>query len=257
MAQRTAANQSEPKPEPGRRVRGLMRAATTAALGTCTDDGTPYVSLVLSTVDHDASPLLLLSELAEHTRNLRANPAVSLLYDGTAGRDDRLAGPRATVQGQARIIEDPRCLDRLTARHPDAAVYRDFKDFHLFRVDIERAHLVAGFGRIDWVEAGAVRLETGLDGDLAAREADIVRHMNLDHGDAVQLLAGVLLGLDGRDWRLVGVDPEGCDLRRAGMLTRLPFDRPVADAESCRAALVELAGRARRQAAGGVVGTAP
>jgi putative heme iron utilization protein len=135
--------------------RALMRAQATAALGTAMA-GAPYVSLVLVAVDADGAPLLLLSRLAQHTGNLLADPRVSLLFDGTAGLQDPLTGPRLTVIGSAAPCPDPQALERYLARHPSAAAYAGFSDFHLYRVAIERGHCVAGFGRIAWIEAAAL-----------------------------------------------------------------------------------------------------
>lgn len=230
-----------------RRARGLIRAGATAALATAhAERGWPYASLVLLACDHDATPLLLLSSLAQHTRNLADDDRVSLLLDGTSGLDDPLAGPRLTVLGRAAVSEEPRHRARFLARHPAAASYADFTDFAFYRVAVERAHFVEGFGRIDWIEGGALVHDAGATA-FAMREAGIVEHMNADHGDAIDLYARALLGISGSGWRMVGCDAEGCDLRREGRLARLAFPAPVADAEGARAALVELVRRARER----------
>ena len=229
---------------PAATVRRLIRAADTAALGVLhPDGGRPYISLVLVACDHDASPLLLISALAEHTRAIRADARVSLLFDGTAGLDSRLTGARATVLGTCAVDEAAR--GRFLARHPDAAAYAGFADFACHRVAIERAHLVAGFGRIHWVDGTEVLRPLPAGSELAAHEAGIVRHMNDDHADAVALYARVLLGLDGDGWRMTGCDAEGIDLRLGGRVARLDFARPVADAEAARRELVRLVREAR------------
>src|SRR5690242_4025975 len=110
---------------PAATARRLLRSLDRATLAT-SQDGWPYASLVLAAVDHDATPLLLLSDLAEHSKNLKRDPRASLLFDGTAGRDDPLTGPRVTVLGEARAIADPRLLARFTARHPSAEGYAGF-----------------------------------------------------------------------------------------------------------------------------------
>jgi putative heme iron utilization protein len=242
----------ERDPEPGARVRGLVRAAERASLATTLtgpDGPRPYVSLVLSAADHDASPLLLLSDLADHSRNLAADPRVALLYDGTLGWREPLAGPRASLLGRAERADAAPLKARFVARHPGAAVYADFADFHLYRVAVERAHLVAGFGDIHWIEGAEVRFETAGAAPLAAAEADILAHMNADHGVALRLIARHLLDQPEGDWTLAGLDPEGADLRGGDRLVRIAFARPVSDPAGARAELVRLTRRARRMEA--------
>ncbi len=205
----------------------------------------PYASLVLIAADLDASPLLLLSDLAQHSRNIAFDPRVSLLFDGTTGYGDPLTGPRLTVIGQARAVEDRRRLDRFTAHHPTSAVYSGFADFRLYRVAVEHGHLVAGFGRIHWIENRDLLFSADAT-PLAAVEPELVRHMNEHHADAIAHYARILLGRAGADWRIIGIDPEGADLQRDGETARLDFPAPVLTPEAARLALVELADRAPR-----------
>lgn len=229
---------------PAQTARRLLRRLDRASLATARE-GWPYVSLVLAAVDHDAAPLLLLSALAEHTKNIARDPRVSLLFDGTLGRDDPLTGARVTVMGEARPVDDERLVARFTARHPTAAAYAGFADFRIYRLDIDRAHLVAGFGRIDWIAAGDLCFPAAPE--LAAAEAEIVQHMNSDHADTVALYAARLAHTQAEGWRLTGIDPEGLDLRRAGEVARLDFAAPVRNAAQVRAELIRLAGKARAE----------
>src|SRR3954454_19919374 len=96
-------------PKRATEARRLIRTRGHAALATSLD-GRPYVSLVAVACDHDASPVLLLSDLAQHTRNLWAEPLISLLFEATAGYADPLAGPRLTVLGRVECRDDPRLL---------------------------------------------------------------------------------------------------------------------------------------------------
>jgi hypothetical protein len=223
-------------------ARRLMRALDRASLAT-SQEGWPYASMVLVAVDHDASPLLLLSDLAEHSKNARREPRASLLFDGTTGLDNPLTGPRVTVLGELQAIEDKRLLARFVARHPAASGYAGFADFHLYRLAVARAHVVAGFGQIHWIAADALLFPAAPA--LAAGEADILKHMNDDHADAINLYATRLAGQAGAGWRLTGIDPQGIDLRLAGAVARLDFPAPVGDPEAARAALVEFARKAR------------
>lgn len=229
---------------PAEACRRVARACRTATLATTLagSNGQPYASLVLVAFGQDAAPVLLMSDLAEHTRNLDAEPRASLLLDGTAGFAEPLTGPRVTLVGRISRTDAPELRARYLARHPSAEMYAGFRDFSFFRLQPERAHIVAGFGRIHWLE------DYLLAGDLAevtATEAEICAHMNEDHADAIELYATRLLGRGGTDWRMCGVDAEGADLIRDGELARLPFARPAFTAEAIRAELVKAAKRAR------------
>ena len=240
-------NPAEPKPAEA--VRRLMRSTDRATLATAQRDaeGWPYGSLVLFASDTDAAPLLLISTLADHTKNLLEDDRASLLFDGTAGLDDPLTGARATVMGRLRRIEGGPDLDRarrrFIARHPSSEMYAGFGDFAFWRLVPERAHLVADFGKIHWIGAEGLLGEAGTP--LEARETDVVEHMNEDHADAIDLYARVLLGLDGEGWRMTGCDTDGIDLRLRGQVARLDFEAPVEDAEGARRALVLMVKRAR------------
>jgi putative heme iron utilization protein len=110
---------------------------------------------------------------------------------------------------------------------------------------VDRAHLVGGFARSVWLKAGDVTTETGAAAALSAAEGDILAHMNADHADAIDLYAARLLGRKGQGWRLIGIDPDGCDLGRDGSFARLPFPRPATDPDGLRNMLIELAAAAR------------
>jgi putative heme iron utilization protein len=237
---------SEAETDPATAARWLVRSLDRAALATATAAGAwPYASLVIVACDHRARPLLLISQLAEHTQNLATDGRASLLFDGTAGLVSPLTGSRVTVLGTLVKCDDGRMLARFIARHPDAADYAGFADFSLYRMAVTRAHLVAGFGAIHWIAAEDLLFDDGDFGALAVAEADIVEHMNADHAAAVAGYANRLAKRRGRGWILTGIDPEGCDLRRRGDVARLEFECPVGDAAEARAALVALAKPAR------------
>jgi putative heme iron utilization protein len=226
-------------------LRRLDRAALATALPNGGGDGTawPYASLVLVAVDHGLSPILLLSDLAEHTKAINADGRVSLLYDGTAGFAQPLTGPRVTLVGRASVTTEEESRRRFLARHPDAATYAGFKDFRFYRVVPERAHIVGGFGKIHWIERA--QLVPAAAAGLADAEPGIVEHMNEDHSDAVQLYANRLLKRPGDAWRMTGIDSAGIDLRQAGEVARLDFDAPLAAAGEARKVLVSLVAKAR------------
>jgi putative heme iron utilization protein len=237
-------------------ARRLIRSVDRATLATALADGRdpaagtwPYASLVLVAADLDASPLLLISSIAEHTKNLVRDARASLLFDGTHGLDDPLTGARVTVLGELRTDPDPARLRRFIARHPAAALYGGFHDFAVYRLAITRAHLVAGFGRIHWIDATALIDPVDAAPWLRDAETGILEHMNRDHAATLDLYAQHLLGREGSGWRLTGVDRAGADLRRGGAVARLDFPRPVDDLDAVRQSFIALAQSAKRGAA--------
>ena len=234
----------------GAEARALVRATPVATLATALPGegdaaGWPYASLALVATDFGGAPLLLISGLAEHTKNIAADPRVSLLYDGTPDTPERLAGTRLTVLGRAVGTDGAAARARYVARHPEAEAYAAFPDFSLYRVTVERAHLVAGFGKIRWLEGDTLAVDTAAAGPLADAEPGILAHMNADHTDAVQNYATRLLGLEPGPWVLTGCDPEGCDLRAEQRTARLSFDVPIASPGEVREILAALATAAK------------
>jgi putative heme iron utilization protein len=226
-------------PEAGRR---LVRRCGRAALATSLR-GAPYASLVLYAADHDASPLLLLSDLAQHSRNIAFDPRVSLLIDGTAELPESLSGPRLTLLGRAEAVADPRLRERFAARHPESEFYAGFADFKLYRVAIERGHLVSGFGRIAWID-GRDLLFSKHSTAIAAAEPAIVARVNEQLGEILAICVAQQLKHGGEGWRATGCDPEGLDIRSGAAAARLEFAVPVLTADAVPAALAQLAGTA-------------
>ena len=229
-----------------RLARRSIRAHGTAVLATSLpDDGYPNASLVLVAVDYDVAPILLLSDLAEHSKNIATDGRISLLFDGTRGLTSPMTGARLSVQGLAARTDDPRLRQRFLARHAAAAGYADFSDFSFYRVDVERGHLIAGFGQIEWSDGSDLLFRLPDVFDMADWEGSVISHMNQVHGDAIQDMAQGLLGAEGRGWIMTGCDGEGGDLRRGGEVLRLEFSHPALDGDSVRRELIVLAQSAR------------
>lgn len=223
----------------------LVREARSGALATLmTGNGDPYCSLVNVATTASGSPILLLSRLAIHTRNLLADPRVSLMLDERR-EGDPLQGARVMLMGTAAATDDPAARRRYLDRQPEAEMFAGFGDFAFYNVSLKSAHLVAGFGRIVDLAPSEVLVDlTGAEALLAA-EPEVVDHMNRDHSDAVRLYATKLLaGADGA-WRCVGCDPEGLDLQCERAALRLPFPQRITSPAVLPQVLKELADKAR------------
>jgi putative heme iron utilization protein len=233
-------------------ARVLLRTRRSAALATAlvSDGGRPFSSLVTIACDCDGSPILLLSTLSDHTRNLDADPRASLLLEDASRRANPQTGPRLTLLGRITPDAEPRLRRRFLARHPAAALYAGFADFRIFRMTVDGGHWVGGFAKARRLEAALLLANASAALALAEAEASVLEHMNADHADAIDLCARWLLGRAGSGWTLLAIDPEGCDLGRGGTaFVRLPFPRPATDGESLRQILVTLTSDARNRAA--------
>src|ERR1700682_4469889 len=231
---------------PSRTAKRLLREAGKGALATLSPGGAPHASLVTIACAMDGAPILLLSRLARHTANVSADPRVSLLLEEERARDP-LEGARVSLSGTLSRTEDPAARRRFLARHPSAEAYAGFSDFGFWRREMSGAHLVAGFGRIADLRKDDLLTDIGGAEALAAAEEGALAHMSEDHRDAVALYATKLLGDEAGNWRIVSLDPEGCDLMQGERARRLEFPQRVTDAGTLREVLVRFAREARAQ----------
>jgi hypothetical protein len=237
--------QPTPEFDPKATAKKLMRESRSGALATLlAGSGDPYCSLVNVATAADGAPLLLISQLAVHTKNILADPRVSLMLDERK-EGDPLQGARVMLLGTAVVTTDEDSRRRYLARQPEAEMFAGFGDFAFYQIKLKGAHLVAGFGRI--VDLKAVDLLTDVTDAqmLLNAEPEVIAHMNRDHADTCRLYATKLLGAPEGDWRCVGCDPEGLDLQWERMGLRLPFPQRIADPGALRAMLKDLAQKAR------------
>ncbi len=231
-----------------RLARSLLRRSRQGALATLmAGSGDPYCSLVNVASHADASPILLISRLALHTRNILGDSRVSLMLDERAAGDP-LEGARIMLAGRAEeATGDHAALlrRRYLNAHQSAEAFADFKDFSFFRIVPSGAHLVAGFGRIVDLRPKQFLTDIGDAAALLEAEPGAIEHMNADHREAMNLYATKLLGAGSADWSCTGCDPDGIDMQADGKTLRLDFPERVTGPGELRKMLVRLAGEAR------------
>jgi heme iron utilization protein len=220
---------------PAWEARKLLRAARAGSLATV-QDGQPFASLVTPACAPDLSTMLLLSDLSEHTRHLRADPRCSIMATGAPENANPQTAPRVTVTGLAEVTQDAALKARYLAVHPYASLYAEFGDFALWRVKLIRALYVGGFGRAARLRGAALAPDPEAVAALLQSEPGIIAHCNEDHPDAMARIAGAP-----GDWRLVAVDVDGCDLALGEQVKRIAWSAPVSDAARVAAELVRLA----------------
>ena len=216
-------------------ARALVRRARSASLGTVPTarrKGWPYVSLVSVACTADASPLLLISTLADHTRNLADDDRASLLFEEATGLASPQTGPRVTLTGRLKPTGDEALARRFLARHPGAALYAGFADFGFYRMEVEQAHYVGGFGTAKRFAAKTFLFDGGIADAVAAAEERMLRRLG---GELAEDLARAA----GKTTAAIAVDPEGIDLKRRNAFKRLNFIKPVKSGRGLKGALAK------------------
>jgi heme iron utilization protein len=231
--------------DPKAAAKKLLRVGRSGALATLmAESGGPYCSLVNVATAFDGSPILLISRLAIHTKNILADARVSLMLDERK-EGDPLQGARIMLMGRAEQTDDIGIRRRYLARQPEAEMFADFPDFSFYRIALTGAHLVAGFGRIVDLKPHDILVDVAGADELLAAEDGAVAHMNDGHAEACRLYATKLLGAPDGNWRCAGFDPEGMELQNGRAALRLPFSQHVTSPRVLRAVLKQLADEGR------------
>jgi hypothetical protein len=232
-------------------ARTLVAQGKVAALATLSDDGAPWGSLIMYAALADGTPVICLSTLAEHGRNLFRDKRASLVIGEPGVAGDPLDSGRVTLAGR---VEEPagEALEAARAAYraasPASKLYGEFGDFTYYVLRVERARWVGGYGRMDSADAAAYHAAE--PDPVAPSAAYAVRHLNEDHADALLAMAQALGGFpDATAARCDRADRYGLDLTvrtpRGTGTTRVGFAETVTAANGLRAATVELARRAR------------
>ncbi|MCH2171225.1 DUF2470 domain-containing protein [Myxococcota bacterium] len=239
-------------------ARTLAARAEVATLSTHSTEpaGYPHGSLVLVSFA-GPMPILLLSDLAEHTRNLVADDRCSLML-AEASAEEAMAGQRVTLLGRARSFAEQgsdaakRAREVFLERHPSASDYCDFSDFNFYGLEMETVRYIGGFGRMSWLTESEWKES---EPDPIAPHADgIITHMNDDHAgnlvDYCRAFGGIS---DTQSATMTRVDRYGFEM--AVRTTdgeeelRLGFSNEVKDVMAVRRALVYLAKKSRERLA--------
>ena len=245
----------------GDEVRALLERERNAVLSTISQKfaGWPFGSIAPYAATSAGEPIILISEIAEHTRNLRADARVSLLVQDSRALADPQAGARITLVGYAMPVPRPYLEDasrRYSRLFPGSASFSDAHDFSLFVIKTSKVRFIGGFGEIYWLDPQEI-MDAAADSSvdpLAGHARMICDHMNEDHADALQLYAAAFAETRAESARMIHVDTQGFDMiATAGSAQkhlRIDFPSPVTRTEEVRAVMVEMVRRARQIVAG-------
>ena len=244
-----------PEPSHAERARTLVAAQSRGALSTIalTPAGTPFGLVVTYGLDPEGQPWFFVSTMAEHTRNLEADPRASLLVvEATPAGADPLASGRVTLLGRVEAVTDAGERESARAGYLAAnpsAFYVDYGDFRCMRLAIADIRYVGGFGRMSWVDVADYR---GAKADPLASSAEyIIGHMNVDHAEALVELCHAFTGRDDvLAASMTSVDRYGFEVianlgpeRREAL--RIGFRSPQDDASSFRKEVIAMLAEAR------------
>lgn len=245
-------------------TRQLIRSSSKAYLSTEFDPASfdkkksnlkkkyPYTTFSLVAFDYDLSPILLLSNLSEHTTNIKKNNRISLMLceeeriyqffpkfkKQFTDYEDPMSRPRITLMGDLKISKNSVHKERFLNRHPAARLYSDFADMNFYILDIKAAHLIGGFAQVKWFAKNDLKCPGSVN--FSKMEAEIIEHMNSSHSESLDLYSQKILKLNSKGWKLTGVDPDGFDLRKGVKLSRYFFEKQIMDAKKLRGIFVHL-----------------
>ena len=228
----------------GAEVRRFVRAYHNGVLCSLSKRlaGYPFASVSPFVLDDAGNPVILISTLAEHSKNIDADPRVSLIVHPCA--EDMLTAGRVTLVGRAARLADKGTFSERYLRYfPKAADYFSAHDFFFYRISVEHIRYIGGFGKIHWIPTQ--QYSPPPTEALVAAETDILTHMNADHRDNLRGYCRHLQGSDVTDVEMVGIDYDGFDVRADGKLMRFDVSDPIIDAQGARSALVKLAQKCR------------
>ncbi len=212
--------------------------------------GYPFGSVMPFVLNHQGMPAILISSIAEHTKNIMQDSHVSLMLLNDEA--DVQANSRLTLLAKAEQTDKNN--DLMKARYlrylPQAESYFTMHDFTFYTLHITQARYIAGFGKMGWVEAVDLQIPTY---PLMVEEPGILEHMNKDHvanltayclhyyqvvATSVEMIGIDSLGFDVRIWRTVNQTDEP-------QILRFVFKQTVTTAQEARVALVQMANACR------------
>ena len=244
-----------PEPSFAERARTLMYVGRFGSLSTLSrkQPGFPFGSVMPYGLDDHGRPTLLISTMAMHTQNLQADPRASLLVIQENDGGDPLGAGRVTLVGSVLPLAAAEVADArkvYLARYADSKYWVDFEDFSFYRMDVVDVYYVGGFGVMGWISAS--EYGRSQPDPLADAMAEIIQHMNVDHKDALILLAREFARIESQEATMTAVDRLGLYVRmktRDGMRgARIAFLREVTNPAETRKVLVEMVQQARSQA---------
>ncbi len=217
-----------------------------------------YSTFTLAAFDYDLSPILLLSDLSEHTKNIKEKNSASLMlceerklykffpkFDNKfSSYEDPMSRPRVTLIGKLKKTINLNDRKRFISRHPASNLYANFKDMNFYKMDIKSAHLIGGFAQVKWFTRNEILCKN--ISNFQDSEENIINHMNSSHKTSIKMYINYLMKNEissaqrKGDWNITGIDPDGFDLRKKQITARYFFEKEISNAKKLRGVFVNL-----------------
>jgi putative heme iron utilization protein len=223
-----------------RETRQMLRAHRYGALSTLSKkfDGHPFGSITPYLVDHDGSMLILISALAEHTKNIQHDPRVSLITHNQNNPHIQTQG-RVTVMGEADLVAEREQAGKRYLRYfPEAQTYFAMHDFSFYRIVPIALRYIGGFGKIHWVNMAAYapqQVEA-----YTQQEVQLIDTLNTQQQNTLRQLLQQLHGINAPDVQAIGLDCDGLDVRSEEQVWRLNFAEALSDPAQAAHALSQI-----------------
>ena len=223
-------------------ARNLLLSEYQSVLSTLSVDvpGFPFGSVVPYCLDRRGLPLILISDIAQHTRNIIADDRVSLII-AERHMIDQQAAARLTVLGRAKPVSDELldCAWRYYSFFPQARDYHKTHGFAFYVIHPERFRFIGGFGDIGWIEKDSLPLPNPF---ALEEEQRIVEHMNVDHADSLITYCRTqrVSVVESDTVVMAGIDAEGMHIAVNDCIYRIPFPATIQTSMQARKILVEM-----------------
>ena len=243
-----------PEPSFAERARTLVYVGRIGSLSTLSrkQPGFPFGSVMPYGLDDRGNPIFLISTMAMHTQNLEADPHASLLVTQTDAGGEALGASRITLLGNVLPVPEAEVAQArmlYLARYASSKYWVDFEDFSFYRMQVVDVYFVGGFGVMGWVSAS--EYYRGQPDPLADAAADIIKHMNIDHADALILLARAYAGVESQEVTITSIDRLGFHVRLKTQTgtrgARIAFVREVGSPAEARTVLIDMVEKARHE----------
>tara|TARA_Y100000768_G_scaffold313057_1_gene247770 strand:- start:352 stop:1068 length:717 start_codon:yes stop_codon:yes gene_type:complete len=201
----------------------LLRESNEGVLSTISKkfDGYPFGSFTTFTTDRDRSIIIYVSDLAQHTKNLKNDSKASLTIYNLNKKGDQQDSQRLTLLGDLKLADNQEdCKKRFSLFLPHSANYHKMHDFSFYTLEINQARWIGGFGQIAWLKTANWIKNSP---KWLERENSIIEHMNEDHSNSIVSTLNAQLDIKDPEAKMIALNTDGYYVSTRGKIRFLTF----------------------------------